>query len=74
MQGVTVVDHPLIQHKLTLMRDKNASTKHFRELLNERSEDLASDVAPEAAEDLARREPLGVRRATQARVRGSQFI
>ena len=35
MQGVTVVDHPLIQHKLTLMRDKNASTKHFRELLNE---------------------------------------
>ena len=35
MQGVTVVDHPLIQHKLTLMRDKNASTKHFRELLGE---------------------------------------
>ncbi|HEY0283081.1 MAG TPA: uracil phosphoribosyltransferase [Rhizomicrobium sp.] len=35
MQGVTVVNHPLIQHKLTLMRDKNASTKHFRELLNE---------------------------------------
>ncbi|MBU6299823.1 MAG: uracil phosphoribosyltransferase [Alphaproteobacteria bacterium] len=35
MQGVTVIDHPLIQHKLTLMRDKNASTKHFRELLNE---------------------------------------
>jgi len=35
MQGVTVVDHPLIQHKLTLMRDKNRSTKNFRELLNE---------------------------------------
>ncbi|MDE2164285.1 MAG: uracil phosphoribosyltransferase [Alphaproteobacteria bacterium] len=35
MQGVTVVDHPLIQHKLTLMRDKNTSTKQFRELLNE---------------------------------------
>jgi len=35
MQGVTVVDHPLIQHKLTLMRDKTASTKHFRELLGE---------------------------------------
>ena len=35
MQGVTVVNHPLIQHKLTLLRDKNASTKHFRELLNE---------------------------------------
>jgi len=35
MQGVTVVDHPLIQHKLTLMRDKHRSTKNFRELLNE---------------------------------------
>lgn len=35
MRGVIVVNHPLIQHKLTLMRDKNRSTKNFRELLNE---------------------------------------
>jgi uracil phosphoribosyltransferase len=35
MQGVTVVDHPLVQHKLTLMRDKNRSTKAFRQLLHE---------------------------------------
>jgi uracil phosphoribosyltransferase len=35
MQGVTIVDHPLVQHKLTLMRDKTRSTKNFRELLNE---------------------------------------
>jgi len=35
MQGVTVVDHPLIQHKLTLMRDRHRSTKNFRELLGE---------------------------------------
>ena len=35
MQGVTVVDHPLVQHKLTLMREKNRSTKGFRQLLNE---------------------------------------
>lgn len=33
--GVTVVDHPLVQHKLTLMRDKNRSTKGFRQLLHE---------------------------------------
>jgi uracil phosphoribosyltransferase len=33
--GVTVVDHPLVQHKLTLMRDKDRSTKSFRQLLNE---------------------------------------
>ena len=35
MDGVTVVAHPLVQHKLTLIRDKNLSTKSFRELLNE---------------------------------------
>jgi uracil phosphoribosyltransferase len=35
MEGVTVVDHPLVQHKLTLIRGKNISTKSFRELLKE---------------------------------------
>ncbi|MGB6536704.1 MAG: uracil phosphoribosyltransferase [Xanthobacteraceae bacterium] len=35
MQGVKVVDHPLVQHKLTLIRDKTRSTKSFRELLKE---------------------------------------
>jgi uracil phosphoribosyltransferase len=35
MEGVTVVDHPLVQHKLTLIRGKNVSTKSFRELLKE---------------------------------------
>jgi uracil phosphoribosyltransferase len=35
MQGVKVVDHPLVQHKLTLIREKRRSTKSFRELLKE---------------------------------------
>jgi uracil phosphoribosyltransferase len=35
MQGVHVVDHPLVQHKLTLMRDKHTSTASFRQLLRE---------------------------------------
>ena len=35
MSKVVVVDHPLIQHKLTIIRDKNTSTKQFRELTNE---------------------------------------
>ena len=35
MQGVTVVDHPLVQHKLTLMRDKATPTVQFRQLLRE---------------------------------------
>src|SRR5207302_5429169 len=35
MEGVTVVSHPLVQHKLALIRDKDRSTKSFRELLKE---------------------------------------
>ncbi|HEX4303988.1 MAG TPA: uracil phosphoribosyltransferase [Rhizomicrobium sp.] len=35
MASVTVVDHPLVQHKLTLMRATERGTKNFRELLNE---------------------------------------
>lgn len=34
-ENVTVIDHPLIAHKLTLMRRKNASTQKFRSLLRE---------------------------------------
>ena len=35
MEGVTIVQHPLVQHKLTLLRDKTRSTKSFRELCRE---------------------------------------
>ena len=35
MDNVTIVDHPLVQHKLTLMREEERSTKGFRQLLNE---------------------------------------
>lgn len=35
MSKVTIYDHPLIQHKLTIMRDKNTSSKDFRELVSE---------------------------------------
>ena len=33
--SVHIIDHPLVQHKLSLMRDKNASTNKFRQLLQE---------------------------------------
>jgi len=33
--GVTIVDHPLVQHKLTLLREKTRTTKPFRELVDE---------------------------------------
>ena len=35
MSTVTVIDHPLVQHKLSLLRDKSTGNKAFRELLNE---------------------------------------
>ena len=41
---VHLVDHPLIQHKLTLMRKKDASTHSFRTLLNEISMLMAYEV------------------------------
>ena len=44
MKGVTVVSHPLVQHKLTLMRDKSRSTTNFRQLLNEIGMLLAYEV------------------------------
>ena len=33
--SVHIIDHPMVQHKLSLMRDKNTSTNKFRELLKE---------------------------------------
>lgn len=44
MKGLTVIRHPLIEHKLTLMRDKEASTVKFRTLLREISMLLAYEV------------------------------
>ena len=41
---LTVVDHPLVQHKLTLMRRKETSTSEFRQLLREISQLLAYEV------------------------------
>ena len=45
---VIVVEHPLVQHKLTLLRKKEASTKSFRRLLGE----IASLMAYEATRDM----------------------
>ena len=41
---VHLIDHPLVQHKLTLMRRKDASTNTFRTLLNELSMLMAYEV------------------------------
>lgn len=44
MKNVTVINHPLVQHKLSLMRDKNTGTKDFRMLLSELSTLMAYEV------------------------------
>jgi len=44
MDNVITVDHPLVQHKLTLMRDKSTSTKGFRQLMREISTLLCYEV------------------------------
>lgn len=46
-EHLTVVDHPLVQHKLTLMRDKGTSTAGFRRLLREITQLLAYEITRE---------------------------
>ena len=48
MNNVCVFDHPLIQHKLSILRDKNTSVKEFRELISE----IAMLMCYEATRDL----------------------
>ena len=48
MSKVTVIDHPLVQHKLALLRDKETGTKAFRELVGE----LAMLMGYEVTRDL----------------------
>lgn len=43
-ENVHLIDHPLVQHKLSLMRNKEASTNSFRRLLNELSTLMAYEV------------------------------
>ena len=40
-----IVDHPLVQHKLSLMRDKRTSTRDFRELLTELARQKVRDCS-----------------------------
>lgn len=60
MQNVTVVNHPLVQHKLSLMRDKATPTSTFRTLLREISHLLCYEVTRDIElETTAIETPLG---------------
>ena len=51
MSVVKIVDHPLIQHKISLMRDRNTGTKEFRDLVSEIATLLCYGVIAEKSLD-----------------------
>ena len=63
MENVKIMDHPLIQHKISLLRDSSTSSKEFRELVSE----IAMLMCFEATRDLPLKEveietPVGTAR------------
>ena len=52
MENVTILDHPLIQHKISLLRDKSTGTNEFRSLI----EEIAMLMGYEALRDLPLKE------------------
>lgn len=73
MGNFQVVDHPLIQHKLTIIRDKETGTKYFREVVNEIARLLAYEVSREMPlEDVEIETPLV--KTTQKRLAGKKVV
>jgi len=72
MASVHVLDHPLLKHKLTILRDKNTSVKEFREVVAE----MATLMCYEATRDLALEEVVvetPVAKATVSRIAGKKL-
>ena len=72
MSELHVFDHPLIQHKLSILRDKNTSVKEFRELVGE----IAMLMCYEATRDLPLEEveiETPVAKATVKRLAGKKL-
>jgi uracil phosphoribosyltransferase len=64
MDGLTVVAHPLVQHKLTLLRDRNTSTKLFRTVVREIATLLCYEVTRDLPTELVEVEtPIATTRA-----------
>jgi len=73
MEGVTVVRHPLVQHKLTLLRDNSRSTKSFRELCRELGILMCYEVTHDLPLDLVEIEtPMA--RMTAPRIAGKKLV
>ena len=68
-----VLDHPLIQHKLTIIRDKNCGTREFRQCVNEIAELMAYEVSRDMAlEDVEIETPMG--KTVQKRLAGKKVV
>ncbi|MGO3731921.1 MAG: uracil phosphoribosyltransferase [Vagococcus sp.] len=66
-----VIDHPLIQHKLTIIRDKNCGTKVFREVVDEIAMLMAYEVSRDMPlEDIQIETPMG--KSTQKTLTGKK--
>ncbi|BBD25633.1 uracil phosphoribosyltransferase [Enterococcus faecalis] len=66
-----IIDHPLIQHKLTMIREKNCGTKVFREVVNEIAMLMAYEVSRDMPlEDVVIETPMG--KSTQKTLSGKK--
>ncbi len=73
MKSVTVVNHPLVQHKLTIMRDRETSTASFRRLLREIALLLCYEVTRDLElEDIEIETPL--QRMTAPSLKGKKLV
>lgn len=75
MANLHIIQHPLVQHKISLLRDKNTGTKEFRELVSE----IAMFICYEATRDLPLKEieletPVAVAKAKIISGRKLAFI
>lgn len=73
MSKVHVLDHPLIQHKLTIIRNKETGTKTFREVVNEIARLMAYEVSRDMpVEDVEIETPLV--KTTQQQLAGKKVV
>jgi uracil phosphoribosyltransferase len=73
MSKVAIVDHPLVQHKLTILRDKHTSTRSFRAVLREISVLLCYEVTRDLPlEDISIETPVGP--MTGKRLAGKKLV
>jgi uracil phosphoribosyltransferase len=64
IEGLTIVSHPLVQHKLTILRDRDSSTKLFRAVVRETATLLCYEVTRDLPTDLVNVEtPIAVTQA-----------